>query len=75
MMDININVDINVELLHWSIDFLIRKFIERKVQSCFLDNTWVVDLSDMQLISECNKDLDFQYLLLIFIASMHRLFL
>ena len=68
-------MDINVELLHWYIDFLIRKFSESKVQSCFLDNAWVVDLPDMQLISECNKDLDFQYLLLIFIASMHGLFL
>ena len=34
---------------------IIRKFKKRKVYSSFQDNTWGVDLSDMQLISKYNK--------------------
>ena len=49
----------------------IRNFNKRKVHSSFIDNIWGADLADMQLI----KDLDFYYVLLIFIANIHRLFL
>ena len=34
---------------------VIRKFNKRKVKSPFIDNIWVADLADMQLISKFNK--------------------
>ena len=34
---------------------IIRKFNKRKVQSPFIDNIWVADLANMQLISKFNK--------------------
>ena len=34
---------------------VIRKFKKRKVFSSFKDNTWGVDLADMQLINKYNK--------------------
>ena len=54
---------------------IIRKFKKRKVYSAFKDNIWAADLADMQLISKFNKDLDFHYVLLIFIANILGLFL
>ena len=75
-------MDINVDLLQWSIKFLIKKllvsgnknknisnkklaeelhkpiirtFNKRKVQSPFIDNIWLADLADMQLISKFNE--------------------
>ena len=50
---------------------VIRKCNKRKVHSPFIDNIWGTDLADTQLISEFNKDLDFYYVLLIFIANMY----
>ena len=38
---------------------LIRKFDTRKVQSPFIVNIWVADLSDMQLISKFGKGFRF----------------
>ena len=49
---------------------IIRKFNKRKVHSPFIDNICGVDLADKQLISKFDKDLDFYYVLLIFIASI-----
>ena len=37
----------------------IRKFLKRRVYSSFRDNTWRVDLADMQLISKYNKGIRF----------------
>ena len=54
---------------------IIRKFKKRKVYSTFKGNIWGADLADMQLISTFNKDLDFYYVLLIFLANMLGLFL
>ena len=54
---------------------IIRKFNKRKVHSPFIDNIWGADLADMQLISKFNKGFGFFYVLLIFIANMHGLFL
>ena len=54
---------------------IIRKFKKSKVYSAFKDNIWAADLADMQLISNLIKDLDFHYVLLIFIANMLGLFL
>ena len=34
---------------------IIRKFKKRKVYSSFIENIWVADLDDMQLISKLNK--------------------
>ena len=34
---------------------IIRKFVKIKVNSPFIDNIWVADLADMQLISKFNK--------------------
>ena len=52
---------------------IIIKFKKRKVHSLFLDNNWGTDLADMQLIKKLIKDLDFCYVLLIFIVNMHEL--
>ena len=38
---------------------IIRKFEKRKVYSTFKDNTWDVDLADMQLLSKHNKGIRF----------------
>ena len=40
---------------------IIRKFKKRKVYSSFKDNTWGVDLADMQLVSKYSKGI--RYLL------------
>ena len=42
---------------------IIRKFKKRKVHSTFIDNIWIVDLADMQLISKFN--IGFRFLLCI----------
>ena len=52
---------------------IIKKFNKRKVHSLFIDNIWGTDLADMQLISKFNKG--FRFLLLIFTANLHRLYL
>ena len=36
-----------------------RKFEEMKIHSSFIDNIWDADLSDMQLLSKCNKGIRF----------------
>ena len=38
---------------------IIRKFKKRKVHSSFIDNIWVVDLADVQLISKFNEGFRF----------------
>ena len=38
---------------------IIRKFKKRKVYSSFIDNIWVVDLADVQLISNFNEGFRF----------------
>ena len=38
---------------------VIKKFKKRKVHSTFIDNVWVADLADMQLISKFNKGFRF----------------
>ena len=50
---------------------IIRKFEKRNVHSSFIDNIWGTDIADIQM----KKDLDFCYVLLIFIANTHWLFL
>ena len=52
---------------------IIRKCNKRKVHSPFVENIWGADLADMQLISKFNKG--FRFLLLIFTANLHRLYL
>ena len=42
---------------------IIRKFKKRKVYSSFKDNVWGADLTDMQLLRQLIKDLDFYYVL------------
>ena len=54
---------------------IIKKFNKRKVHSSFRDNLWGVDLAYMQLLSKFNKDLDFYYVLWIFLVNMLGLFL
>ena len=53
---------------------VIRKFKKGKVYSSFRDNIWGADLADMQLLSKF-LDLDFYYVLLIFLVNMLGLFL
>ena len=38
---------------------VIKKFKKRRVHSTFIDNIWVADLADMQLISKFNKGFRF----------------
>ena len=38
---------------------LLKKFKKRKVHSSFIDNSWGADLTDMQLISNFNKEIYF----------------
>ena len=38
---------------------MINKFYKRKVHSSFKENIWVVDVADMQLLSEFNKGFRF----------------
>ena len=38
---------------------IIRYFKKRKVQSSFVDNIWIADLADIQLISKFNKGIRF----------------
>ena len=45
---------------------IIKKIKKRKVQSPFLDNIWGTDLSDMQFISNFNKEIRFYYVLMLF---------
>ena len=47
----------------------------RKLYSSFRDNIWGADLAEMQLLSKFNKDLEFYYVLLIFLVNMLGLFL
>ena len=54
---------------------IIRKFYKRGVYSAFKDSVWAADLADMQLKVNLIKDLDFYYVLLIFIANILGLFL
>ena len=51
------------------------KFEKQKVHSSFTDNTWGVDLADMQFISKFNKRICFYYVLLIFLVNTHGFFL
>ena len=50
---------------------IIRKFNKIKVNSSFIDNIWCGDLEDMKCINKLIEDLDFYYLLLIFMAYMN----
>ena len=54
---------------------IILKFEKRKVYSSVKDNILGADFVDMQLISKCNKILDFYYVLLLFIVNTHGLIL
>ena len=54
---------------------IIRKIKKRKVYSIFKDNIWGADLVDMQLITKFNEGFRFYYVLLIFLANIHGLFL
>ena len=54
---------------------IIRKFEIRKVNSPFIRNIWGADLADIQLISKFNKGFRFYYVLLIFVSTIHGLFL
>ena len=65
----------NVQLANELRKPIIKKLNKRKVYSSFKDNVWGVDLADMQLLSKLIKDLDFYYLLLIFLVNMLVLFL
>ena len=53
---------------------IIRKFVERKVCSYFIDTIWGADLADVQLLSTLRK-IAFHYMLLIFIVNLCGLFL
>ena len=53
---------------------IIRKLKKRKIHETFKGNIWGADLADMQSLSRYNKELDFYYVLLIFLVNMLGLF-
>ena len=61
----------NKGLAAWLHKPIIRKFNKIKVNSFFIDNIWCGDLEDMKWINKLIEDLDFYYLLLIFMAYMN----
>ena len=61
----------NKGLAAWLHKPIIRKFNKIKVNSSFIDNIWCGDLEDMKWINKLIEDLDFYYLLLIFMACMN----
>ena len=61
----------NKGLAAWLHKPIIRKFNKIKVNSSFIDNIWCGDLEDMKWINKLIEDLDFYYLLLIFMAYMN----
>ena len=64
----------NQQLAEESHKPIIKKFEKRKVHATFKDNIWDADLADMQLLSRYKKELDFYYVLLIFLVNMLGLF-
>ena len=64
------SVDIPLEFNEDLHQPIIRNLKKRTVYSRFKDNIWGADLANMQLISKFNKDLDFYYMLLIFLVNM-----
>ena len=52
-----------------------RKFEKQKVHSSFIDNMWVDDLIDMQLIVHLITKFDFYFMLLTFLVNPRGLFL
>ena len=54
---------------------VIRKFQRRSVHSSFIENIWVADFADMQLVCKFNKEIRFYYVLLIFLVNIHGFFL
>ena len=53
---------------------IIRKFEKIKVHLSFIDNSWVADLADMQLISNLIQEFVFYNVLSIFLVNMYGLF-
>ena len=53
---------------------IIRKFEKIKVHLSFIDNSWVADLADMQLISSLIQEFVFYNVLSIFLVNMYGLF-
>ena len=49
------------------------KFRKRKVYSSFRDNTWGVDLADMQSLSKYNKRIKYLLCAIDFLVNMHGL--
>ena len=55
---------------------IIKNFEKREMYSSFRDNTWGADLADMDSYwVNLIKDLDFYFVLLIFLVNTHGLFL
>ena len=54
---------------------IIGKFEKQKQYSCFKNVIWGTDLADRQLIRRFDRGILFYYMQLIFIISMHGLFL
>ena len=63
------------ELTEGSHKPIVRKFKKRKIYSSFIDNIWVADLADMQLISKFSKGIPSYYVLLTFSENTHGLLL
>ena len=63
-------IDINVDLLQWSIHFLIKK--TSGAVATLANKT---SFKNEIISNDLTKDLDFYHVLFIFIANMHRLFL
>ena len=60
---------LNKELAEELHKLIIKKFNKRKVRSSFIDNIWVVDLVDMQLISKFNKGIRFLFCVIVIFSK------
>ena len=60
---------LNKELAEELHKLIIKKFNKRKVRSSFIDNIWVADLVDMQLISKFNKGIRFLFCVIVIFSK------
>ena len=60
---------LNKELAEELHKLIIKKINKRKVRSSFIDNIWVADLVDMQLISKFNKGIRFLFCVIVIFSK------
>ena len=75
-LTIYIYIYITLILLLWDLSTLyVMKIRKTKIYSSFIDNIWVADLADMQLLSKFNKEIRFLSCIFDFIVNMRGIFI